>query len=64
MKAKKSLKYKELINICHTLNEDEANELKKIIEKKFRNAWVTVDELGPVVGTHLGPKAIGICFKW
>ncbi|WP_408607511.1 DegV family protein [Geosporobacter ferrireducens] len=50
--------------MCHTLNEDEANELKKIIEEKFRNAWVTVDELGPVVGTHLGPKAIGICFKW
>ncbi|SHJ35960.1 EDD domain protein, DegV family [Geosporobacter subterraneus DSM 17957] len=52
------------ISICHTLNEEEANELKKIMEEKFRNAWITVDELGPVIGAHLGPKAIGICFKW
>lgn len=52
------------ISICHTLNEEEANELKKIMEEKFTNAWVTIDELGPVIGAHLGPKAIGICFKW
>ena len=52
------------ISICHTINEEEANELKKIMEERFRNAWITVDELGPVIGAHLGPKAIGICFKW
>ena len=52
------------ISVCHTINEDEANELKKIMEERFRNAWITVDELGPVIGAHLGPKAIGICFKW
>lgn len=52
----------ERIGICHILNEEEASKIKKSLESKFPKAIVTIDELGPVVGCHLGPATIGICF--
>ena len=50
------------IGVCHALNIEEATELKNTLSEKFPNALISLDELGPVVGSHLGPKAIGICF--
>jgi fatty acid-binding protein DegV len=43
---------------------EEALEIREILRKKYPEADITIDVLGPVVGAHLGPKAIGICFKW
>ena len=50
------------IGVCHILNMDEAMKFKAILEEKYPNALITLDELGPVVGAHLGPKTLGICF--
>jgi len=50
------------IGLCHILNMDEAVKVKKILDEKFPNALITIDELGPVIGAHLGPKTLGICF--
>ena len=50
------------ISICYTLNKDEAIEIQENVKTKFPNARVTIDGLGPVIGAHLGPKAIGFCF--
>lgn len=50
------------IGICHILNMEEAEKFKSILEEKFPEAQVSIDELGPVIGSHLGPKGIGICF--
>lgn len=50
------------ISICHVLNESEAFKLKESLEEKFVDAKISIDELGPVIGCHVGPKAIGICF--
>lgn len=50
------------IAICHVLNIEEAEKLKINFEEKFPQAKVSIDELGPVIGSHLGPKGIGICF--
>lgn len=33
-----------------------------MLEDKFPNALITIDELGPVIGAHLGPKTLGFCF--
>lgn len=52
----------EKISICQILNLDEALKFKSILEEKFSKAIITIDDLGPVVGAHLGPKTIGICF--
>jgi DegV family protein with EDD domain len=52
------------ISICQIANMEEAQEIAAILENKYKDAEVTIDELGPAVGAHLGPKAIGICYKW
>ncbi|GFN36008.1 DegV family protein [Tepidimicrobium xylanilyticum] len=52
----------EKIRICHILNKEEALKLKKELESRFPNVPISIDILGPVIGCHLGPKGIGICF--
>ena len=56
--------YVNRISIGHVQNHDEANELKKLLEERFKQAIITIDEIGPVIGSHIGPKAIGICSSW
>ncbi|TJX13351.1 DegV family protein [Tissierella creatinini] len=51
----------KMIGICHILNMEEALKIKTQIQEKFPNVLVTIDELGPVIGGHLGPKTFGIC---
>lgn len=50
------------IRICHILNHEEALVLKDKLEKEFPNSKVSIEEIGPVIGSHLGPETIGICF--
>ena len=50
------------ISICHVLNEEEAINLKEKLKNKFPKTSISIDELGPVIGCHIGPKGIGICF--
>lgn len=52
------------ISISHIFNYEDAQEFKKILEEKCANAVVTIDEIGPVIGGHLGPRGIGVCFKY
>lgn len=52
----------EKIGICHILNEKEALKLKEDLQDRFPKANISIDVLGPVIGCHLGPKAMGICF--
>lgn len=54
----------DLISLCHISALDEVMELKDILLKSFPNTRITIEELGPVVGSHLGPKALGVCFKY
>lgn len=43
---------------------DEAHEVKELLESRFPHALIDICELGPVVGAHLGPKALGLLFTW
>lgn len=52
------------ISIAHVQNVSEAQQYKNELEKRFKNAIITIDELGPVIGSHIGPKAIGLCVSW
>lgn len=52
------------ISIGQVLNLEEANRVKAILEEKFKNAEVTIYEVGPVIGSHLGPETIGLCYIW
>lgn len=50
------------IGICHILDYEFAEKMNVALKEKFPHAIITIDELGPVIGSHLGPKGIGICF--
>lgn len=52
------------IGVCHILNYDEAVSLKEKLIEKFPEALITIDELGPIVGAHLGSKTIGVCYSY
>lgn len=52
------------ICIPHIFNEQEAEEVKQILKERFPKAKVELTVLGPVIGAHLGPKAMGVCFTW
>ena len=52
------------ISICHIFAVEEAIALKTSLQSQFPNAQVSIDELGPVVGAHLGPQALGICYLY
>ena len=60
--GEKIFKDVEKISICHVLDIKEAEKFKSDLEKRFPQAEITIDELGPVIGCHLGPGGIGICF--
>jgi len=48
------------IHIAQIDAMEDALEIKLALEKDFKEATVAITELGPVVGSHLGPKALGI----
>lgn len=52
------------ISIEHVQNIEESESIKEKIQEKFKNIEITIHEIGPVIGSHLGPKAIGICTTW
>lgn len=52
------------VTVCHILDEEEAVRVKELIEERFKGIKVYMDIIGPVIGSHLGPKAIGICTRW
>lgn len=51
------------IFIWHTRDIEIANELKEIIEQnKANDVEVRIQEAGPVIGTHIGPKSLGFVY--
>ncbi len=52
------------ISIVHILNIGEAQKFRDELKEAYPNAEFSIDELGPVIGSHLGPMAIGVCVEW
>lgn len=52
----------EKIGICNILSIKEAKKVEITLKEKFPHATISIDELGPVIGSHLGPKTLGVCF--
>lgn len=52
------------ISVCHIFNIVEAELIQSKLQERFKHIKVGIDVLGPVIGSHLGPKGIGICCKW
>lgn len=49
------------ITIHHVQCLEDAEVVKKELESKFKDANIVISELGPVIGSHLGPGGLGIC---
>ncbi|WP_139489790.1 DegV family protein [Brevibacillus dissolubilis] len=49
---------KVAVGIIHATNEDEANNLRERVREEFNVVDDYIAEIGPVVGTHIGPGAI------
>lgn len=52
------------ISVEHVQYLEEAERIKSMLEEKFEHAEISVNEMGPVIGSHIGPKSIGICSIW
>ena len=52
------------ISICHIEILEKAKEYEKLIQKRFPEAKTEICEVGPVIGSHLGPETIGICYVY
>lgn len=50
------------ISVCHVEILEEAKRYEKLIQERFPEIKTEIREVGPVIGSHLGPEAIGICY--
>lgn len=48
--------------IMHTANEGEAQELKMHLQEQFGTKNFVINQLGAVIGAHVGPGVIGVIF--
>ncbi|WP_407271064.1 DegV family protein [Radiobacillus sp. PE A8.2] len=48
--------------VIHAKREQEAVQMKQELEQRYDNVEVTISYFGPVIGTHLGEGALGICW--
>lgn len=51
-------------SICHIQAEKEANLLKEKVLEVYPNLDIDIDEIGPVIGSHLGPESVGYCYLY
>lgn len=61
-KFSKNCNNTNIIFIVHTDNIEEAEKLKLKLEEDYSNSEIHIVEIGPVIGSHLGPGALGIIF--
>ncbi|NLC11563.1 MAG: DegV family protein [Firmicutes bacterium] len=46
--------------VLHALAPQEAEEIREMVLKEVPHAEVTIDELGPVISIHAGPRVVGL----
>ena len=51
------------LNVIHANSLAVAQEEKQKLQEKYPNATVEIGHFGPVIGTHLGEKAIGLAIS-
>lgn len=52
------------ISISHIEILEEAKRYEKLVRERFPKAQTEICEVGPVIGSHLGPETIGICYVY
>lgn len=57
IEAKKDLRF---LGVVHSCVEKEAQTMVRLLKQDFRDIEIVVSELGCVLGSHVGPEAIGV----
>lgn len=52
------------IAVLHILCPEEARLVQQKLQERFPHINIEIDEIGPVIGSHLGPGGVGVCSKW
>ena len=52
------------ITVLHILVPEAARQLQRKLKERFPHIQIGIDEIGPVIGSHLGPGGVGICSNW
>jgi DegV family protein with EDD domain len=53
----------QTVGICHSACPDDAQFLKQSIEERFGPKEIIVGEVGPVIGSHVGPGTFSVFFE-
>jgi DegV family protein with EDD domain len=53
---------KNPIYICHSDDPVSAQELKERLQEEIPGAKIIINYIGPVIGSHTGPEAVGVVF--
>ncbi len=48
------------IGVVHAASEENANKILELVKERFNPEELMVSNLSPVIGTHIGPGAVGI----
>ncbi len=50
------------VAVCHAAGHELARQLKDILAQTLDAEDIIIGETGPVIGTHVGPNAVGVCW--
>lgn len=57
------IQYPVKLYVIHANNLEVAKEEKEKLQKQYPDAEIEIGHFGPVIGTHLGEKAIGLAIS-
>ena len=50
------------LTICHIQNQEGVEKLMVLLRTRFPGIHIDVEPISPVIGSHLGPGAVGYCY--
>ncbi|MGE5416800.1 MAG: DegV family protein [Acidobacteriota bacterium] len=53
----------QTLGVVHSACDDDAEYLRKVLEDKYSPREIIVSEIGPVVGSHVGPGSFSVFFE-
>ncbi len=51
------------IGVNHIMNQEAAVRVLETLRARFPDVLITLDDIGPVIGAHVGPGTVAICYE-
>lgn len=52
------------IHVNHILYLEQAENIYQQLKERFHDVEIEIDKIGPIIGSHLGPKSFGLIYYW